>query len=85
MVSWSNGWGERAGDNKILIKLWCEKKDDGKALCNLCNKVIDFKTQGVHAIILHSKKDCHKELSKLRFSDSNRRFSLKLLKHPLLM
>ena len=77
MVGWSSSWGERLDANKVLLKLWCEKrKDNDQAWCKLCNKMVVFKTQVVHALIQHSRKQCHKTLSDLRFSNINRRFAV---------
>ena len=68
---------ERLDANKVLLKLWCEKrKDNDQAWCKLCNKMVVFKTGGVHALIQHSRKQCHKTLSDLRFSNINRRFAV---------
>ena len=38
--------------------------------------MVVFKTQGVHTLIQHSRKQCHKTLSDFRFSNINRRFAV---------
>ena len=46
MVGWSSSWGEHLDANKVLLKLWCEKrKDNDQAWCKLFNKMVVFKTQ----------------------------------------
>lgn len=75
MVNWSDAWLEKVDVNNVIIKLWATRKNSEFVKCNLCGVELKYSKCGFQALMQHSKKPKHKQISDIRFSNSTRHFS----------
>ena len=61
VIKWSPSWLVQLDFLKSPLKEWCRPHTTGHALCIYDNSVIDFGTQGFHALFQHSKTQKHKD------------------------
>ena len=71
VIKWSPSWLVQLDFLKSPLKEWCRPHTTGHALCIYDNSVIDYGTQGFHALFQHSKAQKHKDVHDAKNDSQN--------------
>ena len=76
MVKWHDTWLEKTDSNGIKMRKWAKKVSSTHAYCKLCNRELKFDLMGIQALIQHSGKPTHEQISNEAFGSNTRRFEV---------
>lgn len=71
MVKWNASWLNNKDHNGEFVKEWCRYYSSTSASCSYDGAVIDFNTQGFHALKQHSRINKHKQIFEAKTDGSN--------------
>ena len=71
MVKWNPSWLNKTDHHGTYLKEWCRYNSDTTAVCTYDGSIINFNTQGFHALKQHSENKKHTQVHDAKRDETN--------------